>query len=251
MDFLGMPDVSPLVFFGLSACSMVTAFLGVSTGAAGGLLLLAIMASVLPPTVLIPIHTVVQLGSGVTRSLMMWRYVMRGTLAPFVVGAVIGAAAGAKIFVALPITVLQGILGVFILAVTWMPKLGRVGAERSRFLAVGFGTAFLGMFVSATGTLLAPFVASSAPNRHSQVATFGALMSVTHIAKLVAFGFLGFAIGRYVPLMAAMVSTGALGNWLGERALDRMGERGFKYIFRSILTLLGLRLIWVAVASWF
>src|SRR4029077_7567236 len=96
MEVLGMPDVSPLVFFGLSAASMLTAFLGVSTGAAGGLLLLAIMAVALPPAVLIPIHTVVQLGSGVTRTLMMWRYVMRGALLPFIAGAVIGAVAGAK-----------------------------------------------------------------------------------------------------------------------------------------------------------
>lgn len=253
MDFLGMPDVSPLVFVGLTAASFVTAFLGISTGAAGGLLLLAIMTTVLPPAVLIPIHTVVQLGSGVSRSLMMWRYVMQGAIAPFIVGAATGAAAGAKIFIALPITALQGILGLFIIVVTWLPRLGRFGAERARFVALGFGTAFLGMFVSATGTLLAPLVASNAPNRHAQVATFGALMTVTHVAKLVAFGFLGFAIGSYVPLMAAMVATGALGNWLGERALDRVGERGFRIVFRSILTLLGLRLVWVAIAQagWF
>src|SRR5262249_54377442 len=55
MDFLGMPDVSPHVFFGLTAASLVTSFLGISTGAAGGLLLLALMASVLPPSVLLPI----------------------------------------------------------------------------------------------------------------------------------------------------------------------------------------------------
>jgi len=109
------------------------------------------------------------------------------------------------------------------------------------------------MFVSATGTLLAPLVAGSAPNRHAQVATFGALMTVAHIAKLAAFGFLGFAIGRFVPLMAAMIATGALGNWIGERALDRVSERGFKLVFRSILTLLGLRLVWLAIAEpgWF
>src|SRR5262249_58939916 len=65
MDFLGMPDVSPHVFLGLTAASLVTSFLGISTGAAGGLLLLALMASVLPPAVLLPIHTVVQLGSGI------------------------------------------------------------------------------------------------------------------------------------------------------------------------------------------
>ena len=66
-----------------------------------------------------------------------------------------------------------------------------------------------------------------------------------------AFGFLGFAIGRYVPLMAAMIATGAVGNWLGERALDRMGEKNFRLVFRTILTLLGLRLMWVAIADWF
>ena len=42
-------------------------------------------------------------------------------IAPFVVGAIIGAVAGAKIFVALPITMLQGILGLFIVTVTGCP----------------------------------------------------------------------------------------------------------------------------------
>src|SRR4051812_32198306 len=110
MEFFGMPDVTPAVFVGLCASSMVTAFLGVSTGAAGGLLLLAIMATVLPPLVLIPIHTVVQLGSGVARTLFMWRHVMVGTLAPFLIGAVLGAIVGAHVFIALPLSVLQGIL---------------------------------------------------------------------------------------------------------------------------------------------
>src|SRR5262249_48815060 len=163
MDFLGMPDVSPHVFFGLTAASLVTSFLGISTGAAGGLLLLAIMASVLPPAVLLPIHTVVQLGSGVSRTVMMWRHVMRGTLAPFVVGAIIGAAAGAKIFVALPITILQGILGLFIIVATWLPRLGRVGDGRARVVVLGLGPPLLRMSVSATPTLPAPPIPTTPP----------------------------------------------------------------------------------------
>src|SRR3977135_4543623 len=103
MEFLGMPDVTPSVFLWLCASSLVTAFLGVSTGAAGGLLLLAIMTTMLPPLVLIPIHTVVQRGSGVTRTLFMSRHIMVETLAPFSVGAVIGATVGAHVFIALPL----------------------------------------------------------------------------------------------------------------------------------------------------
>jgi uncharacterized membrane protein YfcA len=248
MDFLGIPGVGPLTFLALSIASFVTAFLGVFTGAAGGLLLLGAMAMVMPPAALIPVHTIVQLGSGVTRTFIMWRHVMRGTLLPFVVGAAIGAAAGAKVFVALPTTWLQGVLGLFILAVTWMPNLGRIGAERRRFMLLGFGTTFLGVFVSATGTLLAPFVASAAADRHNHAATLGALMAISHEAKLVAFGFIGFAIGGFVPLIAAMILAGACGNWVGEAALGRTTERRFRLFLQLVLTLMALRLLWSAAA---
>ena len=253
MDFLGTPDIGPLLFAGLTAASLITAFIGVFTGAAGGVILLGIMAMVMPPAALIPVHTVVMLGSGVTRTMIMWRYVMRGTLLPFLLGSVIGAAAGAKIFIALSPSLLQAILGIFILLVTWMPRLGRVGAERGRFAFLGFGTTFLGVFVSATGTLLAPFVASAAPDRHIHAATLGALMIFSHIAKLVAFGFIGFAISSFVPLMAAMIAAGAVGNWLAEVALHHTTERRFRFWLRLVLTLLGARLLWQAArdAGWF
>jgi len=253
MDFLGTPDVGPLLFLGLSAASFVTAFIGVSTGAAGGVILLAIMAMAMPPAAVIPVHTVVMLGTGLSRTVVMWRHVMRGTLLPFIAGAAVGAIAGANVFVALPMAGLQGILGTFILLVTWMPRLGRIGAERGRFAALGFGTTFLGVFVSATGSLLAPFVASAAPNRLNHVATIGALMAVTHVAKLAAFGFIGFAIGSFVPLMAAMIAAGALGNWVGEAVLLRISEQRFRRILQLILTALALRLLWSAAgqAGWF
>src|SRR4029079_19289151 len=93
-------------------------------------------------------------------------------------------------------------------------KLGRFGAERSRFGVLGFATTFLGVFVSATGTLLAPFIACSTRDGRVRVATMGALMMTSHLAKVAAFGFIGFAIGRYVPLMLAMIATGAVGNWV-------------------------------------
>ena len=121
MDFLGTPDMGPLMFFGLTFASFVTAFIGVFTGTAGGVILLALMAMTMPPLVLVPVHTVVQLGSGVTRTIIMWRFVLKSTLPPFIVGAVLGAVVGAKTFVSLPSHVLLGMIGAFILFVTWMP----------------------------------------------------------------------------------------------------------------------------------
>jgi uncharacterized membrane protein YfcA len=201
----------------------------------------------MPPLVLVPVHTVVQLGSGVSRTIIMWRYVIKSTIAPFVVGAVLGAAVGAKTFVALPTHVLLGMIGTFILIVTWLPKLSKMGAERGRFAVLGFAATFLGMFVSATGTLITPFVASAAPDRRNHAATQGALMISVHVFKLVAFGFLGFAISAYLPLMIAMIATGAVGNWLGEEALVRTSEQRFRLLLKFFVTILALDLVWRAL----
>ena len=252
MDLFFTSDVGPLMFAGLTFASFATAFVGVFTGTAGGVLLLAIMATVMPPAALIPVHTVIQLGSGVTRTMIMWRYVMRSTLLPFMAGTALGAAAGAKVFVSLPSSTLQIILATFILIVTWLPKLGRIGAERGRFLTLGFAATFLGVFVSATGTVVAPFVASVAPDRRNHAATLGALMAFVHIAKMVAFGVIGFSIGRYAGLMIAMIITGAIGNWLGEIALNHFTEQRFRLILRVVLSVLALNLLFHALrgAGW-
>lgn len=246
MEVLLPADMSLLLFVALACASFFTAFIGLFTGLAGGLILLAIMATVMPPASVVPVHTLVQLGSGVTRTIIMWRWVMRSLLLPFFLGAAVGAVMGAKTFVALPSTTLMGILGVFILVVTWLPKLGRLGAERWRFAGVGFAATFLGVFVSATGTIVAPIVASASPDRRNHAATLGALMMIVHILKLGAFAAIGFSVWDYAPLIAAMVSTGALGNWVGELALSRTSERRFRLILQIGLTLLALRLIWNA-----
>jgi hypothetical protein len=70
MEFLGTPDINALTFAGLMLASLVTCFIGVFTGAAGGIVLLGLMATVMPPLALIPVHTVVMLGSGVTRTMI-------------------------------------------------------------------------------------------------------------------------------------------------------------------------------------
>ena len=84
--------------------------------------------------------------------------------------------------------------------IAWLPKVGRVGNLHGRFAVLGFGASFLGMFVSATGTLLAPFVASAAPDRRNHSATIGALMMMVHINKPDAFGVLGVVLGAGVRL---------------------------------------------------
>ena len=244
--FLGVPGVDAWLFAALAAGSFFTHFFGMVTGAAGGLMLLAILATVFPPVVVVPLHTVVQLVSNVGRVAIMWTYVVREVLLPFLAGSVVGAVAGAQIFVTLPTGLLQGIIATFILLAVWLPRVARVGSARGRFAVVGFAATFLGVFVSATGTLVGPFVHHATPDRRNYVATFGAVMAIMHTSKLAAFVAVGIALGAYAPLIVALIGAGILATWAGRMALDHVPERLFRSVFRFILTGLALRLLWVA-----
>ncbi len=245
--FLGTPDTSAWLFAGLVLASFATAYFSIVAGTAGGLMLLVVMAAFYPPAVLIPMHTLVQLGSGITRTFAMWRWVIKATLLPFTLGCLAGAAVGAKLFVNLPQGLLMGVLGIFVLAMTWAPQLGQFGSQRDRFAGLGFGVTVLGVFVSATGTIVGPFVAAASPDRRNHVSTMSALMAITHTAKMLAFAWVGFALTAYVPLIAAMIVGGMIGNSWGERTLNRMREEWFRMTFKVVMTALAVRLLWTGI----
>ncbi len=245
--FLGMAGIDLFTFSWLTGLALASAFVAGVAGTAGGMILIAGMAFVFPPSLLIPLHTVVQLGAATSMALSRWRWMMWETALPFIVGAAIGAAIGGRIFVSLPENVLLVLLALSILMLTWVPALARFGPERGRFAFVGFITTFLGVFISATGSMLAAFTVAAAPDRRNHIATLGSLMVVVHIAKLVAFGLIGVQFGSYAPLMAAMIGASFVGIQLAKPVLDRIPERTFRLVFQILLTLLGLRLLAKAV----
>ena len=86
----------------------------VRPGTAGGLMLLVIMASFMSPAALMPVHTLIQFGSGAGRAISMWQHVLKGTVVPFTLGCLAGAAAGAPLLITLPQAIVLGVLGIFI-----------------------------------------------------------------------------------------------------------------------------------------
>ena len=62
-----VPGVTPWTFIGLTVLSFFTATFGVVAGLGGGVLLLAVMATIFPPATLIPLHGTVLLGTNVGR----------------------------------------------------------------------------------------------------------------------------------------------------------------------------------------
>ena len=237
------PEIDGWMFLFFTVLACFTAAFGVVAGLGGGVLLIGFMATVFPPVALIPVHGVVQAGSNVTRTIIAHRLVMKQAIIPFAIGAVLGSAIGGKIVISIPLSVLQMILGIFMLYVCFSPKITAGMPTKKRFFALGTVGAFISMFIGATGTILAPWVRGVSQDRRVFVATHSCIMMFIHGLKVVVFAVLGFEFFDYLPLMAAMVTAGFLGNWIGFKLLDVMKEELFRRVFQVVLIFLSIRLL--------
>lgn len=231
----------------LCIVSFLGSLIAGALGLGGGVLVLATMANLLPPMALVPIHGVVQLGSNLSRAMMSWRQTLMSIVTPFFVGTIIGAAIGAQFVVALPKSLLQLIIAVFILASTWLPNLQSKSANKEKFFFVGVVTTIVTMFVGGTGVLVGSFVAPACPERHQFVSTHSVVMTIQHGLKIVTFGLLGFAFGPYIPLLIGLVTFSFIGSYVGKLLLNRLPERIFRVALKATLTVLALQLLYSAL----
>lgn len=232
---------------GLVALSVLTSMMSASAGIGGGTLLIIAMAQVMPAAALIPVHGMVQLGSNAGRASMTWRHIDRRVIAAFVPGVVLGALLAAWLLVRLPSGVLELTIAGFVLFSCWGPApparaLGRVGT-----MLAGALTTLLSSLVGASGPLVGSFIKHSQSERMARVATFSACMSLQHLTKAFVFGVAGFVFHDWLGLMVAMIAAGLAGTWLGLRLLKRLSDARFDGLFKWVLTLLALRLVWLGI----
>lgn len=247
LSLLLFEQVTPAIFLLLMVASALGSFLTASLGVGGGVMLLGVMAQVLPPQLIIPLHGVAQLGSNAGRAAMSWRHIDWRLIAAFLPGAVVGALIGSFVLVALPPAVMYLTIALFILYLCWGPKLPKMVLGSWGTVLAGGVTTFITLFAGATGPLVAAFIKQIHADRFRTVATFAMAMSLQHVLKIAVFEIAGFPLEPWLPLLACMIVSGAIGTWVGLKLLKRMSDHHFQRIFNIALTLMALRLIWQSV----
>jgi uncharacterized membrane protein YfcA len=240
-------DLTPAVVLSLVACAGLTSLLTATLGAGGGVLLLAIMAQVLPPQVIVPVHGIVQLGSNAGRAVLSSRHIDWHIIGAFLPGALAGALIGSFVLVSLPPRYIYLSIAIFTLYLCWGPKLPRLALGRVGTALAGAITTFLTLFVGATGPVVGAFIKQKHEDRFATVATFAAAMSLQHSLKAIVFQAAGFDLTPWLWLIAAMIGAGAVGTWIGLHLLRRFPDRHFQQVFRLVLSLLAVRLLWQAL----
>jgi uncharacterized membrane protein YfcA len=241
--FNGLSPFNGALLLGLS---FVASFITVSLGIGGGVLLLAVMASIFPPAALIPVHGVIQLGANLVRCLVLLRHVTWPPLISFAVGSVAGVLLGGQLVVTLPSAWVQIGVGAFVIWSIWM----RPPAWLARWpWLTGAFSSFLTMFFGATGPFVATFSKALNQPRQAHVATHAAMMTLQHLLKTLGFGLLGFAFAPWLPFIVLMILLGAAGTAIGKQLLLRISDKAFRRGLDLALLILSLRLIWVGVHS--
>lgn len=249
MEWLGVGVLDGTTALLLIVAAGFTSFLTAAAGIGGGVLLLAILASVLPVAALIPVHGLVQVGSNANRTLMMWRYIDWSMVRYFSAGAVAGATVASFIVVQLPLWLIQLSVALFILYLVWGPKPSTHEVSVPGRVVAGAATTLISMFVGATGPLVAGFVHRQGYDKYRTTSTFACCMTFQHLLKMAVFSVVGFAFWQWLPLVVLMVLSGVVGTWLGLKLLHRIPGERFTHIFRMVITVLALRLLWQALSG--
>ena len=237
---LGWPIATTLITFSFASSLITVAF-----GIGGGAVMLAVLATLLPAAAIVPVHGLVQVGSNAGRAAMMVRYMRLDLLGGFAGGAVLGTLLGSSVVVQLHPGWIQVCVGLFIL---WS-ILARPPAFLKRSGPItGVVSSFLTMFFGGTGPFVATYVKAQELERHQHVGTHAMLMTVQHLLKTIAFGFLGFAYSTWAGLIGFLIFFGFLGTLAGRLVLARIDEKRFRFILNAILAVLALRLVYAGAS---
>ena len=233
----------------LGVAAFATSALSAVVGMAGGITLLAVMLLFMEPLVAIPLHGVVQLLSNGSRTVIQRRHVRWSILWRYGLLLLPMGFVGLAIARLLAPDLARALIGAFVLVATWRPRWMWLGSrpERSdpgrRFLLLGGVVGLLNMTIGATGPLIAPFFLNLGLTRQALVGTKAACQTAGHLAKLLVFGFAGFAFLPYAAPLALLGVAVVAGTWAGSRLLDRVSETVFVRLYQTVLSVIALRLV--------
>lgn len=223
-----------------------TSFISGALSLAGGSILMGIFGWVLPVSVAMILHGVVQAASNGSRSIIYWRHIQWQILGHYAIGAVICIAILAWIAFVPNKAVLFLLLGIMPFANLVVPKGYALDIERTgNAVACGFIVSACLLTAGVSGPLLDIFYVKTSLTRYQIQATKGLTQAIGHIIKVIYFGFLLNLIseaGDIIPLWVfiAVIPLAYLGNLSAKRIVHAMSDNQFKNMTKWITMGLGL-----------
>ncbi len=227
--------------------SFIAAVVNAAFAAGGALIVLAVTTTVLPVQAIVPIHSLLLIGSTISRAYYFWEFIDWKIAGPFLVGSVLGASIGSGLYVELPEVFLTTVISVLMLVSVWMPRLSWQPRIRHPWAIVGFlHTLFSTLF--AFGAVLHSVVLHTRLSRHQILGTMAGCLTGMGVFKIAGYVFYGFDYSPYLFIIVVAIVVSFIGTWVGKLLVDKIPEDKFRIGFRLLITVIALRLLYSSLA---
>jgi uncharacterized membrane protein YfcA len=223
--------------------SFAAAFVNAAFATGGVYIILLAATAVLPISAAIPLQSVLSAGSLVARIVYFWEHIDWRIVRTFVIGGAIGVYFGTRTFVALPEAAISVLLGIILLILIWMPKFNWRNPIKHPFFFVGVLHSYLGA-VFGVGGVLQPFILRTKLLKLQITATLAICLFTLDVLKVWGYTSYGFNYLDYIPHIIGATVTGVMGTWAGKRANHLISEQLFRKVFKVMVSLVALRLIY-------
>ncbi len=201
---------------------------------AGGTILIAIFAWILPVPVTMMLHGVTQTASNGSRAIIYWRHLRWDIVGRYMAGAAVCLAVFAWLTFVPDKTLLFFLLGIMPFVNFLVPKGYALDIVRpSNSYVCGFINSATQLTAGVSGPLLDIFFVRTSLTRFEIHATKGLTQTLGHIMKIIYFAvILGFFEEAFVQLPAwlyiAVIPTAYLGNLAARQVVQKMSDSFFK-----------------------
>ena len=227
---------------------LATSILSGVIGMAGGMILMALLAWLLPVPVAMMLHGVTQAGANGSRAWFLRDHVQWRVLPPYLIGAAICLGLFATLTFVPERGIVLILVGLFPWAGRLLPAAEHLDAQRPESaLLCGFIVTAAQLLAGASGPLLDLFFLRSELTRHQIVATKAITQTLGHLTKIGYYGTLLIVLGDGIQrtelapvwLFLAVVPVALVGTRIGTYLLDRLDEAEFRAASERIILAIG------------
>ncbi|HEX7073010.1 MAG TPA: sulfite exporter TauE/SafE family protein [Hyphomicrobiaceae bacterium] len=234
--------------------------LGIAAGTLGGVvgfgssvLIMPALVAAYGPKEAVPIMALAALMANASRVAVWWREVDWRVNAAYCLTAVPGAALGARALIELDARFLEGMLGLFLIAMIpirrWLAARG-IGIGLGGMAVLGGFIGFLSGLVATTGPINTPFFLAYGLVKGAYISTEAVGSAAISMTKSIVFQRFGVLPFETIARGLAVGSTLMLGSWLAKRIVLRFDAAQFRLLLEAMMIVAGIALIWGALVSY-
>ena len=227
----------------LGLIAFATSMLAGVIGFGGGLILIAVLPMFLSPALIIPVHGITQLASNASRMAFSFQHVQWSLFTKFLIGSVAGVLIFGLLLTSIPTEYVPVAIGAYILLNLWSQRFAIVISKYENYYLLGLLQTGLGLIVGSPGPLSLSLLTKNFSSKDEIIATNAMFLTISHLAKIPVFSFIGVALLDELSLIIYMLIGAVLGSYFGTKLRMAVKNDRVITVVKVLLTVMAIKMI--------